>query len=205
MLVLGDDLASHSMLPSYFLFTLSDFLAFTAIYIPYTHLPPLAKAHGVSAGDAAFLISVGGIANTVGRFVGGWLSDKFGGALVTQIDIAVMVGATIGVGVVVDQAMDAEKPDVGRFSESGVEADTGAFKTPTIRNVAMTAPYMHDGSLATLLDVVEHYNKGGSANPHLSDKVQKLELTDQEKQDLVAFMEACTGDLPKVATDRLPQ
>ena len=101
--------------------------------------------------------------------------------------------------------MDAEKPDVGRFSESGVEADTGAFKTPTIRNVAMTAPYMHDGSLATLLDVVEHYNKGGSANPHLSDKVQKLELTDQEKQDLVAFMEACTGELPKVATDRLPQ
>ena len=73
--VLGDELASHKKLLCYTVFTLSDFLSFCAIYIPYTHLPPLARSHGVQAGDAAFLISVGGICNTVGRFVGGWISD----------------------------------------------------------------------------------------------------------------------------------
>ena len=73
--VLGDELASHKKLLCYTVFTLSDFLSFCAIYIPYTHLPPLARSHGVQAGDAAILISVGGMCNTVGRFVGGWISD----------------------------------------------------------------------------------------------------------------------------------
>ena len=101
--------------------------------------------------------------------------------------------------------MDVEKPDLGRFEITNDEKDTGAFKTPTVRNVSLTAPYMHDGSLKTLLEVVEHYNKGGTPNPHLSDKMKKLDLTDQEKADLVAFMEACTGELTPVATERLPQ
>jgi len=74
-LALGPDLATSSSLPAYLLFTLSDFLAFVAIYIPYTHLPPLAKYHHISAGDSAFLISAGGICNTLGRLTGGWLSD----------------------------------------------------------------------------------------------------------------------------------
>lgn len=101
--------------------------------------------------------------------------------------------------------MDADKPDLGRYEISKEEKDKGAFKTPTIRNVALSAPYMHDGSLKTLLEVVEHYDKGGTPNEWLSDKMKKLNLTDQEKQDLVAFMEACTGDFPKVETDRLPE
>ena len=100
--------------------------------------------------------------------------------------------------------MDAPEPDLGRFVVTKVEADKGAFKTPTIRNVEHSGPYMHDGSLATLLDVVEHYNKGGTPNKWLSEKVKPLKLTDPEKQDLVAFMQACSGPFPKVQAGRLP-
>lgn len=100
--------------------------------------------------------------------------------------------------------MDAENPDLGRYVVTGEEADIGAFKTPTIRNVALTAPYMHDGSLRTLEEVVEHYNIGGTPNEHLSDKIRRLNLTAQEKTDLVEFMRACTGSLPYVFSGRLP-
>lgn len=101
--------------------------------------------------------------------------------------------------------MAAAKPDLGRYSETKVEKDKGAFKTPTIRNVALSAPYMHDGSLATLEEVVEHYNKGGDKNKWLSDKIVPLKLTPQEKLDLVEFMRACTGTFPFVSSARLPQ
>lgn len=100
--------------------------------------------------------------------------------------------------------MDQKEPDVGRFAVTKDPKDTGAFKTPSLRNIAQTAPYMHDGSQKTLLEVVEWYAKGGHPNKHLSEKIQKLELTEQDKQDLVAFMEALTGPLPKVETERLP-
>ncbi len=101
--------------------------------------------------------------------------------------------------------MEAEKPDLGRYEITKDEKDKGAFKTPTIRNVALSAPYMHDGSQKTLMEVVEHYAKGGTPNPWLSDKIKKIDLSPQEKQDLVAFMEACTGSFPKVASGRLPE
>ncbi|MEW4571023.1 cytochrome c peroxidase [Tautonia sp. JC769] len=101
--------------------------------------------------------------------------------------------------------MDSDDPDVGRFAVTGDPKDWGAFKTPTIRNVAQTAPYMHDGSQQTLLEVVEHYAKGGIPNKNLSDKIKPIDLTEQEKLDLVAFMEACTGPLPPVETERLPE
>jgi cytochrome c peroxidase len=101
--------------------------------------------------------------------------------------------------------MSAKEPDLGRFTETKVEKDKGAFKTPTIRNVALSAPYMHDGSLATLEDVVEHYNKGGDKNPWLSDKIVPLKLTPIEKNDLVEFMRACTGTFPHVSSARLPE
>jgi cytochrome c peroxidase len=100
--------------------------------------------------------------------------------------------------------MDAAEPDLGRFVVTEVEADKGAFKTPTCRNVSMTAPYMHDGSQATLEEVVEWYAKGGHPNQWLSEKVKKLDLTDQDKADLVAFMkEGLQGELPKVEQGRL--
>lgn len=100
--------------------------------------------------------------------------------------------------------MDKKEPDLGRFVVTKEEKDKGAFKTPTIRNVALTAPYMHDGSQKTLEEVVEWYAKGGHPNPYLSDKVKKLDLTAQDKKDLVEYMKALTGDLPKVTADRLP-
>lgn len=100
--------------------------------------------------------------------------------------------------------MSADKPDLGRFKETGKEEDKGAFKTPTLRNIAQNGPYMHDGSQKTLLEVVEWYAKGGHPNPHLSDKIKKFEASEQDKKDLVAFMEALTGPLPKVEMKRLP-
>ncbi|MGE5193053.1 MAG: cytochrome-c peroxidase, partial [Deltaproteobacteria bacterium] len=101
--------------------------------------------------------------------------------------------------------MDQPDPDLGRYKVTKVDADRGAFKTPTIRNIALSAPYMHDGSLKTLAEVVEHYDKGGIPNKYLSTNIPKLNLKDQEKLDLVAFMEACTGDFPKVERGRLPE
>ncbi|MBI3344695.1 MAG: c-type cytochrome [Gammaproteobacteria bacterium] len=69
----------------------------------------------------------------------------------------------------------------------------GQFKTPTLRNVALTAPYMHDGSIATLEEVVELYNKGNEKNPRLDPLFKPLNLTPQEKTDLVAFMKSLTS------------
>lgn len=101
--------------------------------------------------------------------------------------------------------MAAAKPDPGRMEVTKDPKDMGAFKTPSLRNIALTPPYMHDGSQKTLEEVVEWYVKGGHPNPHLSDKVKKLNLTDEEKKSLVDFMkEALTSELPKVATGRLP-
>lgn len=105
----------------------------------------------------------------------------------------------IGVG------MDQKDPDLGRYLVTKEEKDKGAFKTPTIRNVALTAPYMHDGSQAKLEEVVEHYAKGRIPNKWLSDKIRKIDLADQEKKDLVEFMKACTGPFPPVETERLPE
>jgi cytochrome c peroxidase len=92
---------------------------------------------------------------------------------------------------------DAKKrafADEGRAIVTKKPEDKGAFKTPTLRDVSKHAPYMHDGSLATLRDVVEHYNKGGIANPTLDKKVKKLGLTDKEVDALVAFMQALDGE-----------
>jgi cytochrome c peroxidase len=101
--------------------------------------------------------------------------------------------------------MDKAEPDIGRSAISLDDKDTGAFKTPTIRNVALSAPYMHDGSQKTLEEVVEWYAKGGHANKWLDAKVKKLDLKDQDKQDLVEFMKAVTGDFPKIERGRLPE
>ncbi len=89
--------------------------------------------------------------------------------------------------------MDAETPDLGRYEISKQESDKGAFKTPGLRNIADNAPYMHDGSERTLRQVMELYNKGGVKNPSLSPLIQPLNLSDQEIDDLVAFMHALTG------------
>ncbi len=101
--------------------------------------------------------------------------------------------------------MQAAEPDLGRFAETKIEKDKGAFKTPTLRNIVQSGPYMHDGSQKTLEEVVEWYAKGGHPNPYLSDKIKKLDLTAQDKQDLVEFMKSLTGPFPTIETGRLPE
>ncbi|MBX5495427.1 MAG: cytochrome-c peroxidase [Bryobacteraceae bacterium] len=96
--------------------------------------------------------------------------------------------ANIGIGT------DKPDPDVGRYAVTKDPKDWGAFKTPTLREIARTAPYMHDGSLKTLEEVVEYYNKGGNKNKNLDERMKPLNLTDQEKKDLVAFLHALSGE-----------
>lgn len=90
--------------------------------------------------------------------------------------------------------MDRPDPDLGRYRVTDREEDKGAFKIPTLREVEHTAPYMHDGSLKTLEDVVEYYDRGGIKNPNLNHRIRPLHLTGQEKADLVAFLKALSGE-----------
>jgi cytochrome c peroxidase len=84
--------------------------------------------------------------------------------------------------------------ELGRFAVTLRAIDVGAFKTPTLRDVELTSPYMHDGSLKTLIDVVHFYNRGGNTNSHLDERMHPLELTDPEVNDLVEFMRSLTSD-----------
>jgi cytochrome c peroxidase len=84
--------------------------------------------------------------------------------------------------------------DLGRYVVTKKNEDIGAFKTPTLRDLAKRGPYMHDGSLATLRDVVLHYDKGGNPNPWLDKDIVKLNLTKEEVDALVALMEAMNGE-----------
>ena len=102
---------------------------------------------------------------------------------------------------------NAEPRDEGRFAISGLKGDTGAFKTPTLREIARTAPYMHDGSMATLEEVVDHYAKGGTDNPFLDEEIFLIKLEEQDKADLVAFMkEGLSSDsYPDHKPPKLPE
>lgn len=85
-------------------------------------------------------------------------------------------------------------PDVGRYEVTLDPADSWAYRTPILRNVALTSPYMHDGSLATLEQVIDFYDRGGIDNPHRDPLIKPLGLTPAEKQALVAFLKSLTGD-----------
>lgn len=99
----------------------------------------------------------------------------------------------IGIG-----ATEEKIADTGRVTVTGNIHDTAAFKTPSLRNIAITAPYFHDGSRRTLKEVMDFYIGGGNSNPYLDKEVHSLEfLTAQERTDLLAFMESLTGDIPK--------
>ncbi|OQK15968.1 cytochrome-c peroxidase [Methyloprofundus sedimenti] len=89
---------------------------------------------------------------------------------------------------------EAQRAELGRFNVTHAIADLGKFKTPTLRNVALTAPYMHDGSIHTLAEVVEYYDKGGDKNAFQDPAIFPLHLTNQEKKDLVAFLNALTSE-----------
>jgi cytochrome c peroxidase len=87
-----------------------------------------------------------------------------------------------------------EFSELGRFLVTHQEKDIAAFKTPTLRDVELTGPYMHNGSLKTLLDVVRFYNEGGQKNPNLDDKMRTLNLNEKEMSDIVEFLRALTSD-----------
>src|SRR5207245_3332246 len=91
-------------------------------------------------------------------------------------------------------AIQTDMSALGRFLITKKEPDTAAFKTPGLRNVLVTGPYFHDGSQATLWDVMDHYNKGdGLQNPYLDEDIQPLALTEGEIDDVVAFLAALTS------------
>jgi cytochrome c peroxidase len=89
---------------------------------------------------------------------------------------------------------DAEISELGRFVVDRQSTSIGAFRTPGLRDVALTAPYMHDGSKATLMEVVAFYQTGGELNPYLDVEMKPVELTGRDMSDLVAFMESLTGE-----------
>lgn len=101
--------------------------------------------------------------------------------------------------------LDSE--DIGRKAISKLEGDHGAMKTPTLREIAKTAPYMHNGSLKTLEEVVAHYNKGGNGNRYQDEEIFPLKLSEQEQADLVTFLKEglSSPDYPMVEKPELPQ
>jgi cytochrome c peroxidase len=109
-------------------------------------------------------------------------------------DFAGLARKAAGVSDLQELAFDPDFTELGRFVATKQPKDIGSFKSPGLRDVALTAPYMHDGSEATLLDVVKFYDKGGEPNPYLDGGITPLKLTEQERQDLVSFMEALTGE-----------
>lgn len=84
--------------------------------------------------------------------------------------------------------------DLGRYSETLRESDKGAFKTPTLRDVALTAPYMHDGSLKTLREVVDFYAGHGNSNPNLDPRIASITLSGKDRLDLVEFLKSLSSN-----------
>lgn len=85
--------------------------------------------------------------------------------------------------------------ELGRFAVTLQSTDIGAFKTPTLRDVELTSPYMHGGSFKTVIDVLQYYNRGGNPNAYLDKRIHPLQLSDSEINDLVHFMRALTSDV----------
>lgn len=100
----------------------------------------------------------------------------------------------------------AKEIDQGRRKISNIEGDHGAFRTPTLREIARSAPYMHDGSLKTLEEVVDYYNLGGTKNDYLDEEIYPLKLSDAEKKALVTFLKEglASPNYPEVAAPELP-
>jgi cytochrome c peroxidase len=127
-------------------------------------------------------VGINQIQEDVPRLASEFLKAKAKGA---DVDVAVLT--------------DTKTSELGRFAVTDRLDDLGAFKTPTLRNIAVTSPYMHDGSLKTLKETVVHYNNGGvtregdRVNDFLSGGIRPLNLSDQQIDDLVAFMEALTS------------
>ncbi len=91
---------------------------------------------------------------------------------------------------------EGDLTDLGRYNETKVDADRGAFKTPTLRNVSRSAPYMHDGSLKTLQEVVDYYAGGANSNLYLDKEIKQIHLSARDRADLVEFLASLAGAPP---------
>lgn len=100
---------------------------------------------------------------------------------------------------------DTGEPDLGRYHQRKLPSMKGAFKTPTLRDIALTGPYMRNGIYQTLEEVVDHYDRGGDVKDNLSPEMKALNLTQQEKMDLVSFMKSLTGRPMQLTVPQLPQ
>ncbi|MBI4484202.1 MAG: c-type cytochrome [Acidobacteria bacterium] len=100
--------------------------------------------------------------------------------------------------------MNRKDPDLGRYAVTKEESDRGKFKTPTLREIVATAPYMHDGSQRTLQEVVDFYDKGGEKNAYLDKDIKPLGLTRRDKQDLIEFLKALSGEGWQTEPPKLP-
>lgn len=109
--------------------------------------------------------------------------------------VQVAPGVYVDVAATLINSVAETKPnDLGRYEVTQKPEDRWKYKTPSLRNVSLTAPYMHNGTIATLQQVVEFYNKGGIANENLDPLIKPLNLTELEIADLTAFLESLTGD-----------
>jgi len=148
------------------------------------------SCHAMEEDDALFTdgrfhnigVGINDVQDQIPSFVDAYLSARAMGAEVDKVVLS-----------------DKRSSELGRFAVTETFDDLGSFKTPTLRNVAVTAPYMHDGSIATLREVVVHYSNGGvtnegdKVNDFLSGGIRPLNLSEKQIDDLVAFMEALTS------------
>jgi len=119
------------------------------------------------------------------------MSDSGGGIRRVQVAPGVYVDVE---NTLIDTVSETKANDLGRYEVTQNPQDRWKYKTPTLRNIGLTAPYMHNGSLATLQDVLEFYNRGGIANENLDPLIKPLNLSPQEMDELKAFLMALTGD-----------
>lgn len=98
-----------------------------------------------------------------------------------------------------------DNPDMGRFKQRPVKLMRGAFKTPSLRNVARTAPYFHDGSAKTLVEVIKHYERGGDNKSNLSPDMKELKLSGSERSNLVEFLNALNCNMQQVSLPDIPK
>jgi len=94
---------------------------------------------------------------------------------------------------IIERVGHAAASDVGQYEVTENPADRWKYKTPSLRNISLTAPYMHNGALSSLMEVIEFYNQGGVDNPLLDKRVRPLGLSDADKNDLIAFLNSLTG------------
>jgi cytochrome c peroxidase len=103
----------------------------------------------------------------------------------------------LGVGAKLGMTGEVELTDLGRFKVTNNEADKGAFRTPSLRNIALTAPYMHDGSDKNLKETIDFYIGAGNSNAYRDKEIHSLDfLTGKERADLLEFLKSLTGEIP---------